>query len=850
MVRLIFILAAAACFVSACSSSKPEEIITLENEGTRLLYHEGGWLEIEDGEENDILVHAVAVVILDSLSPMGPQLATDADRERTIEQKQETDALGEAQRLLVTMHGEDAEPDIIWRISAYPYGGFYTFRVTVDNTTDQPVDVAKIAALRVVSDTEGSLFLGRDPSTHRILDNGSLTILDYMVEVHPGDVERDDALARTFPGAFGGASAATWNHAVVDLAGDSTWVAGGLTFERSIPVLNLSFVPHATLESEDGRRGFAFFSAEAAYLPEPKPVQPGKQLDSELYYVHPSEPDVLAGLERYAERLAAYLDIVPWTKRNGGQRVPNGWNSWSGSGSTGGYGTDINEELMLENLEVMAVEFRDWGMDWFQIDDGYEPTYGDWWWREDRFPNGAAWLADQIRDRGLRPGLWMAPFTPSPTSQLAMDHPDWIADWTPIGDVLGGDDLILDLTHPEVQEYLHELFDMFRNEWGYEWFKMDFAYWALLGTGFHDPAMTREEAWHEAVGIIREELGPDTFFLTVSASGLNYQHVDSVRITLDSMPIWDWQPEAGPRNHMTQQGLKPTVRNAGRRWYLQDRVWVNHPDLIFFRSNLNDDGWPPVTLDESRAFCTFVALSGGIVKLGDRLVDLDEDAINTIRTLLPIYGRAARPLDVFTREFPEVWHMSVEPLDGYEESYELFGLFNWGRNWDMSTNPYTEIADSDDSIEHELDLDAMGLEGEWLAYEFWNREFLGKVSGTLKKTIPSHTARVVALRRPTGVPQFLGWNRQITMGGTLIEEVSWDGSGKKLELHTRVAAPSVKAPFTYELAFYVPDGFTFSSVDSSGVALQDLEGARDGDVLRVTFIPETTGDLELAIEFQ
>jgi hypothetical protein len=529
--------------------------------------------------------------------------------------------------------------------------------------------------------------------------------------------------------------------------------------------------------------------------------------------------------------------------------VPGGWNSWSGSGGTGGYGTDIDERVVLENLEVMASQLWDWGMEWFQVDDGWEPAYGDWWFREDRFPHGPAWLARRIRARGLRPGLWMAPFTPSPASRLAAEHPDWIADWTAIGDVIGGDDLILDLTHPEVLDYLRGLFARFRGEWGFDWFKMDFAYWALLGTGFHDPARTREEAWHEAVGIIREELGPDAFFLTISATGLNYRHADAGRITLDSMPVWDGQPGVDPADHMLQQGLKPTVRSAGRRWYLQDRIWVNHPDLIFFRSNTADETWPRLTLDESRAFCTFVGLSGGIVKLGDRLVDLDAEAINVIRALLPVYGRAARPLDVFTREFPEVWLLPVEPLDGFAEPFEIVGLFHWGRNVDMGATPYAEMPDDGEARAHVVDLAGLGIDGDRLAWEFWGREYLGVVRGRLSASVPPHTGRVIALRRPTGAPQFLGWNRQIAMGGTLLREASWDDAGRRLVLRCPVAAPTAAAPFTWEIAFHVPPGFAFSGVETGGVPLRDVDAAQDGEVLRVRFVPEASGDLTLVAAF-
>ncbi|MBI5489167.1 MAG: alpha-galactosidase [Deltaproteobacteria bacterium] len=834
--------------VLGCSGAGSPGPTTMEVGGSRLLYHDAGWIEIVRDGGAPIVTRGTAFVMLDSLRPPGPRLATDGDRARSVEHRRESDALGDAERLAVTVHGAAGEPDVVWTISAYASGGFYTFRIDVENVLDGEVRVAKASALEIDAQAGGGLFLGRDPARHRILDNGSMGVFDYVVQVMPGNVLRNDPLARSIPGSFRGQSIANWSHAVTDLDGGGNWVAGALTFERSSPMLNLSAVDELQPTAPDGRRGFNYVSAEAAYLPEPRPVRPGERLESELYYVHPAERDAAAGLEHWAERVAANLGIVPWTRRDGGRRVPNGWNSWSGSGGTGGYGTEIDESVVLDNLDVAATELRDWGLDWFQIDDGYEPAYGDWTWRTDRFPHGAAWLADEIRARGLRPGLWMAPFTPSPDSQLAADHPDWIADWTALGDVIGSD-LILDLTHPEVLAYLHETFARFHDEWRFDWLKMDFAYWALLGTGFHDPARTREEAWHGALDAIREELGPDTFFLAVSASGLDYQHADSVRITLDNMPVWDGLPDVPLDDAMSQQGLKPTVRNAGRRWYLQDRIWVNHPDLIFFRSNTEDPTWPPLTFEESQAFCTFVGLSGGIVKLGDRLVDLDADAINVIRTLLPIYGRSARPLDVLTREFPEVWLENVEPLDGYDESYVLVGLFNWGRNVDLSVEPYAEIPDDGAPRWHVVDLDAQGLGGEWLAYEFWGGRYLGRVEGTLTDSVPPHDAHVIALRRPTGAPQFLGWNRQLTMGGVLLEEASWDAGSRTLTLRTPVAAPTATAPFTYEIAVYVPPGFGCTGVDTSGAPVRDVTTATEGEVLRVRFVPEATGELEMVVRF-
>ncbi|MFH1466118.1 MAG: glycoside hydrolase family 36 protein [Pseudomonadota bacterium] len=748
--------------------------------------------------------------------------------------------------MVVNCPGDAAQPGFTWTLTANP-DGWFEASLTLENTTDHDLSVAKLSPLYLDGRDGGALFLGDDPATHRILEDGAYGALDFVANLVPGDVERNEGYATVAPGAFEGASVSSWDHAVQDLESERAWVAGALTFAQTTPVVNLTYQASRAQESPDGRTGFSFLAAEGAYLPEPKVVAPGASLTSETFYFW-TGADALDGLELYADAIAQTLDLTAWHKRAEGRRVPNGWNSWSGSSSTGGYGTDINEEVILANLEVMATELRDWGVDWFQIDDGYEPTYGEWTWREDRFPHGPAWLTEQIRAQGLTPGLWLAPFQVYPDAPIATDHPDWFADPIPMGDIMLGDSLILDLTHPEVQDYLRELFTTFREDWGFDWLKLDFGYFALLGSSFYQENATREEAWRQGVGVIREALGEDAFFLLVGTLGTNFGILDAGRLGLDSMPIWEWEPSQTWDDRMEQQGLKPTMRTGARRYYFQDRVWVNHPDLIFFRSNTRDESWPRLTLQESQAWCQWVALSGGLVKIGDRLVDLEPEHIDALRRILPAHGAPARPLDLFTREYPERWHLHYDGgLDGFAERWDLVALFDWGFNVDQTENPYAPIADDGLPAFHEVDLIALGIEGPRLAWEFWTGEFLGTVEGALGYEVPSHTGRMIALRPVQDHPQLLGWNRQITMGGVLLGEVTWDADTLTLPMH--VAAPTEYAPFTYEIAVHVPEGFTFSEMTSDGVALTSHEEEVEGEVLTVRFVPESTGALSLELAF-
>jgi hypothetical protein len=795
----------------------------------QLALHEDGTLSMS-GPQGPVLEGGFAEVRLDHPGADGRPIRTTDARARSSRRGQLEDAHGSAEVLELLVAGGPDEPALCWTFAAYDQG-LLLAELSLTHPGEEPLVVHKISTLRV--DGEGGLFLGEDPARHRVLENGSFTVFDFLVEVRPGDVP-DGGWAALAPGSFEGHSVSNWSHAIVDLDSEAAWVAGGLGFASTMPVMELSYeAPFAN--TSEGRRGFTFLSATGAYLPAGKVLQPGGTMQSERLFLEPASPDALLGLERYAQAVADDNALVPWHRREPGRAVPNGWNSWSGSGSSGGYGTDIDEALILENLDVVATYLRDFGFDWFQIDDGYQVATGDWEWREDRFPNGPAWLTERIRERGLIPGLWMSPFTLDPNSATAQEHPEWLAEKTAIGSVVGGSDAILDLTHPEAQAWLTERARVLHEDWGFDWMKLDFGYYALFGQDLYDDQSTREEAWTAGMAAVREGLGPDAFLLQVGPNGLNWPVSDSGRTTLDNMPIWDWDPALDLDDRMDQQGLKPTMRTAGRRWFVQDRVWINHPDLIFFRSNPHDESWPRLAFEEARVFCSFVGLSGGIVKLGDRLVDLEPEHLDTLRRLVPSHPTAARPLDVFEREFPEVYRLDLEtPEDGLEERWTLFGLFDLGLNVDTTTQPYTVVEDDLAPTTHVIDLAEQGLEGPQLAYEFWTQEFLGVVTERLSVEVPSHDGRVVALRPLQEVPQLLGWNRQISMGGTLVHSSTW--SQGVLTVTAELAGGSEDLPFPYEVAVYVPEGFTpvEAGLDADlGVVTQ--EWVDEGEVVRLLF---------------
>ena len=120
---------------------------------------------------------------------------------------------------------------------------------------------------------------------------------------------------------------------------------------------------------------------------------------------------------------------------------------------------NFNEEKILQ----IARRAKELGVEMLVLDDGWfgkrntdNCSLGDWVVNPEKLPGGLNGLSDRLHDLGLKFGLWFEPEMISPDSDLYRAHPDWCLHVDGRARVEMRNQLILDLSRREVQNYIIE----------------------------------------------------------------------------------------------------------------------------------------------------------------------------------------------------------------------------------------------------------------------------------------------------------------------------------------------------------------------------------------------------------
>ena len=244
---------------------------------------------------------------------------------------------------------------------------------------------------------------------------------------------------------------------------------------------------------------------------------------------------------------------------------------------------DIDEECIRSDLEACAKMLQT--EDLFQIDDGWEPKVGDWMVPdEQKFPHGLKPLVEDIHARGLRAGLWLAPFGCQKGSEILKAHPDWMVkgpDGKPwYNGVNWGGFYSLDIDLPEVRDYLRQVFHLVLEDWGFDLVKLDFLYGAAP---FGSETETRAGRMIRAMDLLRELCGEKLILGCGVPMMPAFGRVDFCRIGCDVGLDWDGSGLM-QQTHRERVSTRQSLENTVFRRQLNGRAFGNDPDVFFLRT--------------------------------------------------------------------------------------------------------------------------------------------------------------------------------------------------------------------------------------------------------------------------
>ncbi len=506
------------------------------------------------------------------------------------------------------------ELDQKWTIRALDDRCF-TFHVTLTNTGDEPLALAKICPL------EGRLVDKHDPGKPHVLLNGFVTSPPHPTLRKPETtaVHSHETAALESPPLASG------------------WLTGKHNFGH-VDLGDLNDCPLVV----------AWGDCNGCLLPA------GATRSSDLFFLS-THPKPLEQMERFASLAGRINNAKIWPPRIAWCTWYAGWQRKEMAKYEGGMEKGIERMIPL----VSELFGSRWPQTMRICDDFLD--YGDWSNRTKTLPGGFDRLAGLIDRAGLIPGVWYAPYWAEAQSNVLREHPEWFARdkqgniWRETGWQPKSRDTtsfaVFDTTHPEVVDYFERTARAWR-ERGFRYVSTDFLQWSFAPQRYHDPTKTKAEVLRAGLEAIRRGLGPDIFYRPINNPlGVAMGIANDTRISGDS------------------HGNNPTAYfRTGEVWFYNRRVWLNDPSAIVCAryGKLKPIEW-------NRMWMSWIALAGTVMTYGEVLDQLPEKYVHMYQRLFPPLPVAGRPLDIWENSPYLLWGMNPGEADG---PYVLFGVFD------------------------------------------------------------------------------------------------------------------------------------------------------------------------------
>ena len=330
-------------------------------------------------------------------------------------------ASGEGEHLVITL----SQKGLMVHLHFGIFGGALTRRTVIENTADAPVSVYK--CMSFLMDIPGELEM-------TTFDGGWIA----EMRKHTAPVSENRIVNESTTGSSSNRHNPGFILAEPDATEDSGWVYG----------CNLIYSGNHYASAQRSLQGFTR-------------VMQGISPDHFCWELTPNEkfetPEAVLvvsnqGFGGMSQTMHKFVleHIIPvyWQYRE----RPILYNDWEGCMF------DFNQRKLLS----LAKQAKDLGCELFVLDDGWfgernddTAGLGDYNVNKKKLPQGIKGLSERVNHLGLEFGLWFEPEAVNPNSNLYRAHPDW-ALTDSFAPVTGRNELLLDLTKPEVRDYIVE----------------------------------------------------------------------------------------------------------------------------------------------------------------------------------------------------------------------------------------------------------------------------------------------------------------------------------------------------------------------------------------------------------
>jgi hypothetical protein len=526
-------------------------------------------------------------------------------------------------------------------------------------------------------------------------------------------------------------------------------------------------------------------------------IKPGASIKTETFYIEENK-DPYSLLLSFAEAVKYRYKIKPR------QKMPIGWiGGWN---FRDGFTKENHEKLVMQNAKAINERLSGFGIEyiWISTVNTRDNLPGNW--DKDNvynFPNGLEYLSGYLKERGLKTGLWIAPFWMNEASENMRLVKNAIA-------VKNGEKVItetgrithqpfngkrpeelprvyyLDPTHSELHDFLKKIFRYY-NDIGIRYYMVDFLLHGIDPEyDLHDTSVVNgPESYRMSMKIISDTVTEDTYLLSSSGPTLyNIGLVDGVRAARDfgeGRPVtkYCWYY---PANYLTNnfELIKEVTRDYAITHPNNRRLYVNDS------FNMITVG-KPVAKNEARIVSTLFGLSGNPVMMGDDIPSISEERLAMIKKILPLHEGTMLPCDLYESCWPDTPHVFRLDVKKHYDEFTIMAVFNF------NNEPMTATLNTGEFLKDK---------SEYIVFDFWNEHCIGRAGGKFDIHVPPRDVRVIRLTKTRCHPWIIGSDMHITQGDVELRHLRWDPD--EMTLKGTCNRPEGE---TGRLFMHIPDGF-------------------------------------------